>query len=261
MKPDFFRYAMTDVSPASFTSRDALTLKMPPHKHGGCRLGMKDAVIVLKPASGSRAGSRTFGGDGLLPDEEFLHALHPALRRGLEPLQFRKPLHVETKLVLDAPAAPGEATKIWWDGGASLHQQAFQAGVEINDVEGVIWCHGHYNGHQLERIERTCRPRTGHRPRPAVHPTAWPHRGGAGDAGHVIPLRPQGQPVRRLCRRRGAFYVRRTNALRGEARCAECTARSSSASTTSSVPTPSCKDQPALLAFDRRRHRAERIEG
>jgi hypothetical protein len=113
---------------------------------------MKDAVIVLKPAGGFTAWFTDISGDNLLPDEEFLRALHPALRRGLEPLQFRKPLHVETKLVLDAPAAPGEAMRIWWDGGAWLRKQSFQAGVDINDVDGVIWCHGHHNGRQIEHI-------------------------------------------------------------------------------------------------------------
>jgi len=153
MQPDFFRYAMTDVRAGVRYKQGRVYVKEVSAKHGDCRLGMKDAVIVLKPGNGFTAWFTDLSGNELLPDAEFLRALHPVLRRGLEPLQIRKPLHVEVKqLVLDAPAAPGEAAKIWWDGGASLHQQTFQAGVEISDVDGMIWCQGHYNGRQLERV-------------------------------------------------------------------------------------------------------------
>jgi hypothetical protein len=154
MKPDFFRFAMTDVSAGVHYKQGQVFVKDVSAKHGPCRLAMKNAVIVLKPAAGGFTGwFYNISGDELLPDEEFLRALHPALRRGLEPLQFRKPLSVEAKeLIFDAPATPGDALKIWWKGGASLHKQAFQAGVEINDVDGVIWCNGHYNGRQLEHV-------------------------------------------------------------------------------------------------------------
>src|SRR5262249_51237721 len=121
-------------------------------KHGPCRLGLKDATIVLKPASGFTAWLTDITGEDLPPDEEFLRALHPALRRGLEPLQIRKPLQVKTKLTLDAPAVPGEPMKIWWDGGAALRKQLFQTGVEISDVDGIIWCSGHHNGRQFDGI-------------------------------------------------------------------------------------------------------------
>jgi hypothetical protein len=42
--------------------------------------------------------------------------------------------------------------KIWWDGGAALRKQLFQTGVEISDVDGVIWCNGHHNGRQFEGV-------------------------------------------------------------------------------------------------------------
>ncbi len=74
------------------------------------------------------------------------------MRRGLEPLQVRNPINVETNLILDASAVPGEPMKIWWDGGAFLRKQIFQAGVEIDGVDGVIWCHGHHNGRQFEGV-------------------------------------------------------------------------------------------------------------
>jgi hypothetical protein len=152
MQPEFFRYAMTDLSAAVRYAHGYVEIKHVSAKHDACRLGLKKAIILLKPSGGFTAWITGIRGDDLVPDEEFLRALHPALRRGLEPLQIRNPIKVETTLTLDAPAVPGEPMKIWWDGGAYLHKQIFQAGVEIKDVDGVIWCRGHHNGRQFEGV-------------------------------------------------------------------------------------------------------------
>jgi hypothetical protein len=152
MKPEFFRYAMSDLSAGVRYVHGQVEVKNASARHGACRLGLEKAIIVLKPGGGFGAWLTGIRGDDLLIDEEFLRALHPALRRGLEPLQIRNPLHVETSLTLDAPAVPGEPMKIWWDGGARLRKQILQTGVEIKDVDGVIWCHGHHNGRQFEGV-------------------------------------------------------------------------------------------------------------
>jgi hypothetical protein len=154
MQPDFFRYSMTDVEANVRYKQGRVYVKDVSAKHGPCRLTLKDAAIALKPAGGFTAWFTDICGEDLLPDEDFLLALHPLLRRGLEPLQIHKPLFVRAaKLVLDAAAAPGEPMKIWWDGGADLRQQTFQAGVEIDGVDGIVWCRGHYNGRQLESVK------------------------------------------------------------------------------------------------------------
>src|SRR5579883_166424 len=153
MQPDFFRYAMTDVSAGIRYKQGRVYVKDVSAKHGSGKLGLKEATIVLKPSSGFTAWFTDITGEDLLPDEEFLRALHPALGHGLEPLQIRKPLQVKTKLVLDAPTVPGEPMKIWWDGGAALHKQLFQTGVEVSDVDGIIWCDGHHNGRQFDYIK------------------------------------------------------------------------------------------------------------
>lgn len=152
MQPDFFRYPMTDVSAGVRYKQGRVYVKNVRARHGSCRLGLKEATIVLKPAGGFTGWFTDIHGDDLVPDEEFLRALHPALRRGLEPLQIRSPIQVKTGLVLEESAVPGEPLKIWWDGGANLRKQVFQAGVEISDVDGVIWCKGHHNGRQFEGV-------------------------------------------------------------------------------------------------------------
>jgi hypothetical protein len=154
MQPDFFRYAMSDLSANVRYKQGRVLVKEVSANHGPCRLGMREAIIVLNPTGGFRGWFFDITGNELLPDEEFLRALHPALRRGLEPLQVRKPLYVKVeKLILDEPPIPGEPMKIWWDGGAFLRKQLFQAGVEISDVDGVLWCNGHHNGREFEELK------------------------------------------------------------------------------------------------------------
>ncbi|HTU20674.1 MAG TPA: AsmA-like C-terminal region-containing protein [Gemmataceae bacterium] len=153
MQPDFFRYAMSDLSAKVRYKQGLVHVKDVRARHGDCRLGLNEAKILLKPEGGFTAWFTDIRGDDLLPDAEFLRALHPSLRRGVEPLQLCKPLDVKTSLVLDEPALPGEPMKIWWDGGVSLKKQVFQAGVEISDVDGVIWCRGHHNGRQIEGLK------------------------------------------------------------------------------------------------------------
>jgi hypothetical protein len=151
MQPEFFRYAMTDVAARVRYAHGRVYVKEVSARHGPCRLSMENAVIVLKPSGGFQAWFFGIRGQQLRTDEEFLCALHPALRRGLEPLRLRNPLDVEVKnLTLDAPGTPGEPMKIWWDGGTYLRNQVFSAGLEIGDVEGVIWCAGHHNGRKFE---------------------------------------------------------------------------------------------------------------
>jgi hypothetical protein len=152
MQPEFFPYAMSDVSAGVRYAHGRVYVKDVSAKHGASGLALKEATIVLKSAGGFQAWFKGIRGQQLAVDESFLRALHPMMRRGLEPLQIRHPIDVETSLVLDAPAVPGQPMKIWWDGGAFLHNQLFQAGVEIRGVEGEIWCRGHHNGRQFEGV-------------------------------------------------------------------------------------------------------------
>src|SRR6185312_9694875 len=52
MQPDFFRYPMTEVSAGVRYKQGRVYVKDVRAKHGACRLGLKEATIVLKPAGG-----------------------------------------------------------------------------------------------------------------------------------------------------------------------------------------------------------------
>ena len=153
MRPEFFPYAMTDLSARVRYAHGRVYVQDVSARHARCQLGLKEATIVLKQPSGFQAWFKDIHGTELVPDEEFLRALHPTMRKALEPLQIRNPIQVALPLlVFDAPAVPGQPMKIWWDGGAYLRKQAFHAGLDIGDVDGEIWCHGHHDGHQFEGV-------------------------------------------------------------------------------------------------------------
>ncbi len=154
MQPDFFRYTLSDVSAGVRYTQGRVFIKDMSAKHGTSRLGLKSAIVDLKPTGGFTGWFDDIRGDELSIDKDFLLALHPILRHGLESLQIRGPLQaLARRITVDAPGVPGEPMRIWWEGGATLRKQQFQAGIEIDDVDGEIWCNGYYNGRQLEGVE------------------------------------------------------------------------------------------------------------
>lgn len=153
MQPEFFRYALNDLRAGVRYAHGRVYVKDVSAKHGSCRLGLKEATIELKPAGGFRAWFKDIRGRDLVPDEAFLQALHPAMRKALDPLRIRNALNVEMPLlVLDAPAVAGQPMRIWWNAGVQLRKQVFEAGLEISGVDGEIWCQGHHNGQQFEGV-------------------------------------------------------------------------------------------------------------
>jgi hypothetical protein len=152
LQPEFFRYAMTDVSGGVRYSHGRVSVSEVRARHADSTLVLQSGLIELKPRGGFRAWFEGIRGNQIVPDEEFLHALHPMLRKGLEPLHLCQPLDVQTRLILDAPPEPGQPSRIWWDGGAQLSRAVFTTGIEVKDVDGAIACHGYHNGHQFEGV-------------------------------------------------------------------------------------------------------------
>ncbi len=72
MQPDFFRYAMTDVSARVRYAQGAVYVKDVSAKHGRGELGMKEATVVLKRTGGFQAWFTGIRGTELIPDEDFL---------------------------------------------------------------------------------------------------------------------------------------------------------------------------------------------
>jgi hypothetical protein len=152
MRPAFFPYALTKVGGAVHYGHGRVTLRDVHAQHGPTQLRLRSGRIDLKPQGGFLAWFSGIGGEHLVPDADFFRALHPALQRGLAPLQLHAPLDVQTDLAFDAPSEPGRPLKVWWDGGATLHDAVLQAGLEVSGVNGQIACMGHHNGQQFDWV-------------------------------------------------------------------------------------------------------------
>ena len=153
MKPEFFRYAMSDVSAGVRYAHGRVYVKDASAKHGRGGCGLKEAddrVETRRRLSRLDQGYPRHTprpGRGVSTRPASGHAQGVGAVAAPKTRSMWKP-----RSVLDAPTVQGQAMKIWWDGGASLHDQVFQAGVEIKGVEGVIWCHGHHNGQHFEGV-------------------------------------------------------------------------------------------------------------
>ena len=158
MHPAFFPYAIAGVGATVHYARGRVELRDVTARHGPAVLGIRAGEVVLKQGGGYYAHLRSVHGDGVSPDAEFFHALRtlPAsVRKGVEGLQLRDPLRVETDLVIDAPADPAGRPVIWWDGGAVLHDARLRAGVEMTGVDGRVTCCGRHNGQALDGLTGT----------------------------------------------------------------------------------------------------------
>jgi hypothetical protein len=149
MKPNFFGYALSDVSGSARYTAGQVHLFDLQARHGAATLGLKRGTLHLQPAGGFKAWLESIWGKDLTPDENFLTALPEPLRKGLEPLRLSKPLQVETNLTIIAPPQPGGPLQVWWDGGALLRDAAFHAGVDVTGANGQVTSKGYHDGRQM----------------------------------------------------------------------------------------------------------------
>ncbi len=151
LKPTFFDYALEQVAGSVRYSHSCVYLHDFRARHGKAALGLTAGVIQLKPGGGFLAWLHNIRAQELVPDEAFLGALPEPMRKALLPLHLAGRLDVDTKLTLDA--APGQGPlKVWWDGGALLHDSSLKAGVELTGVQGQVSCHGHHDGRQMRGV-------------------------------------------------------------------------------------------------------------
>jgi hypothetical protein len=152
LRPAFFPYPMEEVSGTVRYARDRVVLRDVRARHGAGVLGVKSGEVVLLPAGGFYCKLDSVHGGNLEPDAALREALPRPLRRGLEALELRDPVTVETDLIVKVPAGPGGPAVVWWDGGAVLHGAGFKAGVDLSKVDGRVHCCGRHNGQQLDGV-------------------------------------------------------------------------------------------------------------
>jgi hypothetical protein len=152
MQPRFFPYALDQVSGAVRYARNRVYLTDVRARHGDNVLGLKRGQVILKPGGGFQVRLEGVRGSPLTADADFLRALPPPLRKGLEAMQLRGPVDAETDLIIDSPPEPNLPPVVWWDGGAVLRDATLRAGVEVSGVTGQVCCCGLHNGQQFEGV-------------------------------------------------------------------------------------------------------------
>jgi len=151
MKPRFFAYPLDQVSATVRYSHDRVQIGDVVAHHGASVLRLTDGQVLLKPGGGFQARLASIKGSNVQVDTEFLAALPPPLKKGLEGIKLQGPIDLSTALVVD-PQEPGAPTVVWWDGGAVLHDNQLSPGVNLKHVGGQISCCGRHEGTQLELV-------------------------------------------------------------------------------------------------------------
>lgn len=162
MRPRFFDYALAGVSArVRYVNNDrvkhGIYLSDFQAGHGSSGIAVKRGVVLLEGLNGLYTQLIGVRATGLEADDDLLHALPPALRKGLEALKVRGPFDLTTSpdrpgLVVDTTKDPGNQPMIWWDGTVAFQDAAFQAGVGVTGVTGQLSSVGRYNGQQLDTV-------------------------------------------------------------------------------------------------------------
>ena len=95
--PDFFPYALGEVSGTVRYARGRVDLTKFTAHHGTSAIDVSQGQVVLKPGGGFYARLCDIDGNPLLPDEDFLKALPPPMRTVCRTLHLEAPLRVNCR--------------------------------------------------------------------------------------------------------------------------------------------------------------------
>lgn len=153
LHPDFFPYALGEVSGTVHYAHNKVDLNEFVARHGGTSLTLEKGEIFLKPTGGFYARMTNLRGNPIVPDEDFLQALPPALQKTCRTLHMTDPVALLAEdLRVDMPGEPNLPPVIYWDGGIGVRDATIFAGIELQHVSGQFWSRGRHNGRLLEGV-------------------------------------------------------------------------------------------------------------
>jgi hypothetical protein len=154
IKPDFFRYALEELTGKVHFGRDRVELEGMAARHGNTRFSLDQGVVELKPTQGSgfRADLLSLHVNPLSIDADLIAAVPPALAKGLTALEIQGPVEVTTRLYIDATIA-AEHPRFYWDGAVLFRGTALKTGVKVENVTGAVAMRGWHNGQHLDGVE------------------------------------------------------------------------------------------------------------
>jgi hypothetical protein len=146
IKPDFFPYALAELHGMVHYRHHEVQLQKLVARHGPTEFHLTKGKILFNPDGGFEVELIDLLGDPVVPDAEFVRALPPALGKACATLQIKEPLSLRTNLAIAVPADRQAPPQIGWDGGVRFKNATLQAGVPLEQVNGIIWCTGEHRG-------------------------------------------------------------------------------------------------------------------
>ncbi len=153
MRPEFFNYAMDDVSGSFRYTNGRVELNDVKAKHGQSKLNLTKGQVFLKQPEGVGFQARfdAVQGTPVVLDEDFLNAVPEGIGEALRAIKLQTPVYAGTALVIDVGPDSNDPL-VWWDGGVFLRDAKMQAGLELSNINGLVTCCGLKKGSHLELL-------------------------------------------------------------------------------------------------------------
>lgn len=154
LKPEFFDFALEDVSALVRYKQDQVIIGELVARHGAAELALRSGVIQIRAEGGYTAWLQGLTARRLTADADLRQALPEPLQRVVEAIRPRSPLDVAATLTIVSPPA-GTGTRppeVWWEGALGLHDAAFRVGVEVQQASGRLFTRGYHDGRRLRGV-------------------------------------------------------------------------------------------------------------
>jgi hypothetical protein len=151
VRPDFFKYTFRDITGRVRYAKHWVMLDDMQARHGESVWTLNGGLVFIKEDGGVWAQLACLQGTPLVPDDDFLKALPENLAKAANSLQWRDPVRLDTKLVVDTQSEHSPPV-VWWDGSMTFQNAYFKAGIPLSSVNGTIACLGRHDGHKLQGI-------------------------------------------------------------------------------------------------------------
>jgi hypothetical protein len=150
--PKFFPLLLHDLSGRLRYRRDLVQVFDLKARHGQSNVKLPLCEVKLYPGGGYYATLTNLEANPLVPDEGFVKALPPPLRKSWLGLHFNGPLALKTGMIISQAPEPGVKPVIYWDGAFWMREAAFQVGLPIQKATGCVACVGRHDGLHFQGV-------------------------------------------------------------------------------------------------------------
>ncbi len=154
IEPGFFKYRLEETSGTVHYHDSRVDISEVSALHGSTRLWAPGGKVELNPGGGYHADFKDVEIRSLAADAEFIKAAPEALGKAFAAMRLSDPMPlVKTRVVVAQSADPGSRPDIYWDAQGWLENTSLVAGVDVENVSGVIACRGRHNGQKIIGLE------------------------------------------------------------------------------------------------------------